>query len=1183
MNKLNKALICLFLAPIAIYSQTEVTYFASSGQSIDISCENVNTLSYDAPANNTSYPAGVNEVVTICPQMGSASSVLFFDSPPQFQWNVPAGDIVNIYDGPTTASPLIGAFNSVTDPAGFQVQSTGIAGGNPSGCITIELISAPGGTGGNLGGMLLCGDVWQPFDPLITTTLPTDVSGDTINVCYPQTIDLSGTGNFTWMPGNPGYAQTDANSYFTWTMGDGTTYDGLGLTDITHDYSGAFGFYCILSIQDPEGQVLRDSIVIRHSDTPSFEGITLGADTICLGEETTISWFGEFDAMGVWDPAIESPVGTYFFGGLFGEQVFIPDWGGAVVPYETVIDVGGFNPGSTITSPSDIIEVCFSMEHSYLGDLEMQLVCPDGTAVTIFDCYVAGQGSNPGQWIPGGFNPGGINLGIPAIGLGAGTGFTYCFSMTGSTYGTFEDEFNAGNWAGMGEVPPGSYTPMGDFADFVGCPVNGEWSLQVVDNWGADNGYIFSWGIQIDQSLAPAQDTYQPSIMDIVWTEDPGNPSIPSIINNNAIDSVITVLPGLDGTYNYICTVTDDFNCMYDTTITLTVGNIPNISVTNDLTVDCDSDVALEVTIDGVAPPPPNCDYVLELIDSFGDGWNGGTVEAIVDGVSVGVFTIAVGGFESFIIPVTHGGTISLIYTGGAFQSENEYTLYAANGDAVFMDGQGFSVPFNGLAFVGATTCAGPGPIYVYEWSPPGNLDNPNSPTPNASMIGAATTYYVEVYEDPFSQCPALDSVIVGVLGELNAGPDLPGCIMSYQMDALSYLDNGVWTAPLGSGVTFSDPTDPQAIATGTIPGVYILTWTDPSGNSCPGADEIEVTFLDLIDVDFTLTEPDCFGDCNGVVQAAPTGGTAPLGYFYEWSNSTIGLNELQAQSLCSGIYSVTVTDDNGCSFDHSVFLPQPAEVLVDSVLTYREECVGYCNGEITVFSAAATQYSFDGGATFSPVNFYDQACEGTHTVIIQDANGCFKQTEAYVASPIPPFADFDAESGTASVINPEFHFINQSEGNVENLWFFGPNGLYGSSLEIDPFFKFPGEPGTYSATLLVIDSLGCTDTLTRTVEVIDELLFFLPNSFSPNGDGVNDYFEAFGGDILSSDFQFQVFDRWGRVVYEATDFPFKWDGGGGKNTDYFLESGLYVWRMQTKRASTTDKIEKLGHVTIIR
>ena len=615
----------------------------------------------------------------------------------------------------------------------------------------------------------------------------------------------------------------------------------------------------------------------------------------------------------------------------------------------------------------------------------------------------------------------------------------------------------------------------------------------------------------------------------------------------------------------------------------MTVGNIPNIAVSNDLTVDCDSDVALEVTIDGVTPPPANCDYVLELIDSFGDGWNGGTVEVLVDGVSVGVFTIAAGGFESYTIPVTHGGTISLIYSGGAFQSENEYTLYDSNGGIVFQDGQNFGVPFNGLAFVGATTCAGSGPIYVYDWSPAGNLDNPSSPTPNASMIGAATVYTVEVYEDPFQQCSAIDSVIVGVLGELNAGPDLPGCEMSYPLNAISYLQNGIWSAPPGSGVTFSDPSDPQATAFATTPGVYLLTWTDPSGNSCPGSDEIEVTFLDFIDVTFTLTEPDCYGDCNGTVQATPVGGTAPLGYFYEWSDNTIGMNETEALNVCSGIYTVTVTDDNDCSFDHSVFLPQPEEVLVDSIDTYREECVGFCNGEITVHSAAATQYSFNGGATFGPDNFYDQACEGIHSIIIQDANGCFKQTDAYVASPIPPFADFDAESGTASVINPEFHFINQSQGNEENVWFFGPAGLYGSSTELDPYFHFPSEPGTYYTTLLVIDSLGCTDTLTRAVEVIDELLFFLPNTFTPNGDGINDYLEAFGGDILTSDFQFQVFDRWGRVIYEANDFPFKWDGGGIKNTDYLIESGLYVWRMQTKRASTTDKIEMLGHLTIIR
>lgn len=1189
MKKGLHLLLVFMLLGVTSIAQLDVNWTTSNGMTIDIGCENVNTISYDAPNtaqnSNTSYPAGINVVVTICPQAGSATSVVFFDSAPLFQWNVPDGDVVNIYDGPSTLSPLIGSFSSVTDPGGFQVQSSGVAGGNPTGCITLELISDPNGNGGNLGGQLLCGDVWQPFEPTITSTLPTDPSGDTIRVCFPETIELDATGNFTWMPGDPGYEQTDANSNFVWTMGDGTTYEGIGLTSVSHDYAGTFGYYVVVSIQDTEGQIQRDSMVVQHSTPVQFPGVAPLQDTICIGEETQIEWQGEPGPNG-WIPGVYSPPGTYFFGGLFGEQVFIPDWGGAVVPYETVIDVGGFNPGATITSASDIIEICFNMEHSYLGDLEMQIVCPDGTAVTIFDCYVAGQGSNPGQWIPGGFNPGGINLGIPAIGLGAGTGFTYCFSEGMTDFGTFEEEFNAGNWAfPVTEVPPGSYQPAGSFDDLVGCPVNGEWSLQVVDNWGADNGYIFSWGIQIDQSLAPEQDTYQPNIVDLVWTEAPGNPSSPSITNLNYPDSILTIAPGVAGVYEYILTATDDFDCSYDTTITVVAGNIPEISVDDDLTIDCDEDVALLVSIDGIAPPPATCNYVLELIDTFGDTWNGGFVEVIVDGVSIGTFTLDGinddGSYATFNIPVTHLGSIELIYTGGAFQNENEYNLYAASGDLVFSETN--NPPLAGTSFVGETNCQGPGPQYVYTWTPDTFLDNPNIPNPMASGISASTTFVVEVYEEPFSQCAAEDSVTIGLLGELNAGPDIPGCIMCYEMAAFSYLNNGFWTAPPGSGVTFADDTDPTTTVCATIAGTYALTWTDPSGNSCPQADVVMVTFLDEIQPNFVMTEPSCFGDCNGMLEAAPSGGTVAGDYFYEWSTALQGFGENEVSSLCAGSYSLTITDDNGCSFNHNVAVTQPAEVIIDSVSTVREECVGYCNGQIFVYSAAATQYSFDGGATFIGDSIYSEACEGNATIIVQDNNGCFKETTAYVGQPVPPLADFDAEEGTKSVINPLFQFINQSEGNMQNYWYFGPAGLYGTSIESDPFFAFPNEVGTYMVTLVVEDSLGCQDTLMRTVEVIDEFLFFMPNSFTPNGDGVNDFLEVFGSDILASSFEFQLFDRWGRVVYEATDFPFRWDGGGNKNTEYYLESGVYVWRMQTRRASTTDKIEKHGHLTIIR
>jgi len=331
------------------------------------------------------------------------------------------------------------------------------------------------------------------------------------------------------------------------------------------------------------------------------------------------------------------------------------------------------------------------------------------------------------------------------------------------------------------------------------------------------------------------------------------------------------------------------------------------------------------------------------------------------------------------------------------------------------------------------------------------------------------------------------------------------------------------------------------------------------------------------------MTEPSCFGNCDGMLEANPTGGTVAGDYFFEWSTAVIGFGENESAGLCAGAYSLTITDDNGCSFIHDVAVTQPAEVIIDSILTTREECVGFCNGEITVFSEAATQYSFDAGATFGDSNFYNQACEGNATVIIQDDNGCFQEATAYVGQPVAPVASFNAEEGTQTVINPQFQFLNESSGNNQNFWFFGPAGLYGNSVETEPLFSFPNEVGTYMVTLVVQDSLGCRDTLIRTVDVIDEFLFFMPNSFSPNGDGINDFLEAQGSDILTSDFEFQIFDRWGRMVFESKEFPFKWDGGGDRRSEYFLASGVYVWRMQTKRASTTDKIEKNGHLTIIR
>jgi hypothetical protein len=153
--------------------------------------------------------------------------------------------------------------------------------------------------------------------------------------------------------------------------------------------------------------------------------------------------------------------------------------------------------------------------------------------------------------------------------------WSYCFSPTQATLGTICSENAAGNTVindyGFPSMNPnGVYLPDGDFNNFIGCPVNGNWTITVQDNQGVDDGYIFQWGIYFNQSLYPDQEGYQNTIVSDFWSN---NPTIISGQN----DTALVVQPNTPGTSYYTYNVTDDFGCNYDTTVTLEVLPVPVI------------------------------------------------------------------------------------------------------------------------------------------------------------------------------------------------------------------------------------------------------------------------------------------------------------------------------------------------------------------------------------------------------------------------------------------------------------------------------------------------------------------------------------------------------------------------------------------------------------------------------
>ena len=153
------------------------------------------------------------------------------------------------------------------------------------------------------------------------------------------------------------------------------------------------------------------------------------------------------------------------------------DLGGALIPddqstcfsWETEVALGD---SDAIVSDASEISLFVEMEHSYMGDLTITYTCPSGQALQVVQ-----QGG------------GGTNLGVPdqGDGTGPGIGWQYYWSPL-DTNGTWAE--NPG-----GTLPEGSYESAQPFSLLEGCPVDGTWQIEICDAWGADDGYLFAWGI----------------------------------------------------------------------------------------------------------------------------------------------------------------------------------------------------------------------------------------------------------------------------------------------------------------------------------------------------------------------------------------------------------------------------------------------------------------------------------------------------------------------------------------------------------------------------------------------------------------------------------------------------------------------------------------------------------------
>ena len=455
-----------------------------------------------------------------------------------------AGDVLCFYDGTDTNAPFLACHDDFNPGTPFIIQATAV---NLTGCLTITWTSDGGGEDNGWSAAIACIPACQLIEAQLSFTDPVVNPADTgwIDICPGDIVEFQGQGFYP--QDGLVYNHSDLTSTFEWDFGDGT----FGSGDVAqHVYDEPGGYIVQLTITDILGCTNSNFISQRIRVAPPVD-FTLGdniVEQVCVGD--TIQLDAIVDTVDTVLSVSSVPVEASFQAdGVRSDSLALPDGTGAA--YETGIAFTNFSPGQVLTDINDLIDICVIMEHSYMRDLEISLTCPDGTNVILHNF----GGTTGGEVFLGepfeadeGFNPP-----IP------GVGYEYCWTP-GSTNGTWLEYANANN---PGTLPPQDYESFDPLTDFLGCPLNGEWTISVQDLWGVDNGYIFEWSITFADDIYPNLETFTPAIVDYQWIQQPS-------MFFYSQDSIATTPPNA-GIGSYIFEVTDEFGCAWDTTVTVDI------------------------------------------------------------------------------------------------------------------------------------------------------------------------------------------------------------------------------------------------------------------------------------------------------------------------------------------------------------------------------------------------------------------------------------------------------------------------------------------------------------------------------------------------------------------------------------------------------------------------------------
>ena len=1073
MNRKVIYLILVFLfIGIAGYSQETYNIAQSNGSTITTCSATL----YDSGGATGDYSASENYTITFCGVGGAPIivEVVSFRSESSF-------DYLRIFDGATaTGTQLAELGGTVTAGTEFE------ANGN---CVTLTWRSDGSVQYAGFELSIRCGFPCQEYTVNITPEAEYDATEDAFLGCSGGIVSAQ----LNFPHNNENYEQTIENTNFSWTaVSDqgSQTFEGLGLNELSEPLAPGAYFFTLTTTDANRCRVISNTVTVYISVPPTFTGSTVTPE-ICPGQEATLT--GVVNPPDEWQMTIQEV--------NYEQHCFDDDH---IDEEQLSCFTYAAFPGQTIQSASDIEAIGMRMEHSYMGDLDIYIQCPNGQRMTLFE--QACGGTYFGEAVD--YDTQGVNScndGDQWVGVG----YDY--------YWTHDNNrgLMSANCSSVSILPAGNYQPVDNFNALVGCPINGEWCVIFVDNMSIDDGTVFQTELHFADHIIPAEDniiSFQNTYGDDLWWDGL------SVVNEGMASTNIAT-PNTPGEVCYIFSATDNFGCTYDTTLCLTVrdftdanccvtptptiASLPNLICSNRTNLSVQNvpngntgtwtvvaypngdDVNNSATFTN--PNSPNTQVVINGWGTYTFRWTefylGRDDCTSFTDVTTTFYQQPNNNFVYTPIPC-YGGETQVTYTGN-MAADAEFTW-------------GF-----GGAFVqmGATPL---GP-HILNW-------------PEAGTHGVTLTVNNH-------GCVTNDT-LVSILN--------PERLV---IDSISVVDDPCYHSNGGSAVVTHHGGTMPITYSWAAPGIellnvgagnYTLLITDANGCTAQSSFEIkepdELVVQTIAPVNLT-----CYASNDGSISVYAGGGTGELHYL--WSD--VGYGPENRVNLAAGEYYLTVSDDNNCSQTAYVALTQPEQLLMQLTTDYA-----VCEGDptpvrVTAFGGTAPYHYIwnNGNGEFEAgVEISSRLSETTHyTAYVRDSHGCESDMHTMTVTVSP-------EMVIDSIVLRQIKCYGHCDGRAELVMHGGLSPLQ---------YTWPSDTYIYDGicsgayTVTVTDLIGCS--------VIGSFVITQPNDFviSTSMDSVSCYGYA---------------DGEARIFVDGATPPYTYLWPNGNTTDILTASaGSYI------------------------